>query len=311
MLLLQYSLIDLMIDRKVPTNQLEAVVAEVLKMVGVEARSLPSRGTAQNMRREMGHVADVVAGALLAKSENVSGASDDTTKRQRSLAADLVHFKLPDGSFRTLVIGLSCKMSSGTAAAKVQRFMEKLAQVQAAVRLSVPLHHGDEAIWDRITLLDLVKNNWCSDRGAATERNAAKLVEERKAKEARAREGARQLAALRTVGCTCQGDCRALLAPSPLLVNLPHRARARAQRLHEVGPQPPRRAHPRPDAAARGRRARAAVLPPGAAARAAPYARPTHACVGRCCLSAHAHKTPPPAPAKPDSSDDEPPPSEV
>ena len=82
-------MIDLMIDRKVPTNQLEAVVAEVLKMVGVEARSLPSRGTAQNMRREMGHVADVVAGALLAKSENVSGASDDTTKRQRSLAVAL------------------------------------------------------------------------------------------------------------------------------------------------------------------------------------------------------------------------------
>ena len=33
-----------LIDRKVPTNQLEAVVTEVLKMVGVEARALPSRG---------------------------------------------------------------------------------------------------------------------------------------------------------------------------------------------------------------------------------------------------------------------------
>eukprot|EP00900_Chrysochromulina_parva_P012347 jgi/Chrpa1/21112/Chrysochromulina_OHIO_Genome00023794-RA len=51
-----------LIDRKVPTNQLEAVVTEVLKMVGVEARALPSRGSAQNMRREMGHVADVMAG---------------------------------------------------------------------------------------------------------------------------------------------------------------------------------------------------------------------------------------------------------
>jgi hypothetical protein len=49
-----------LIDRKVPTNQLEAVVTEVLKMVGVEARALPSRGSAQNMRREMGHVADVM-----------------------------------------------------------------------------------------------------------------------------------------------------------------------------------------------------------------------------------------------------------
>ena len=190
-----------LIDRKVPTNQLEAVVTEVLKMVGVEARALPSRGSAQNMRREMGHVADVMAGVLLAKAQNATGASDDTTKRQRTLAADLVHFKDHDGSLRTLVIGLSC-MSSGAAVAKVNRYTEKLAQVQAAARLSVPLHHGDEAIWDRLTLLDLIKN-WCSDR-AASERCVAKLVEERKAKEARAREGARQLAALRTVGCRVQ-----------------------------------------------------------------------------------------------------------
>ena len=174
-----------MIDRKVPTNQLEAVVAEVLKMVGVEARSLPSRGTAQNMRREMGHVADVVAGALLAKSENVSGASDDTTKRQRSLAADLVHFKLPDGSFRTLVIGLAC-MSSGTAAAKVQRFMEKLAQVQAAVRLSVPLHHGDEAIWDRITLL-VPSWTWSRITGAQTEVPPPSATRQSSSKSARPR----------------------------------------------------------------------------------------------------------------------------
>ena len=45
-------------------------------------------GTAQNMRREMGHIADAVAGVLLAKASNVTGASDDTTKRQRTLAAD-------------------------------------------------------------------------------------------------------------------------------------------------------------------------------------------------------------------------------
>ena len=97
-----------LIDKKVPTNKLEAVVTEVLKMVGVHASALPSRGTAQNMRREMGHVADVVAGVLLAKASNATGASDDTTKRQRSLAADLVHFRLDDGSLRTLCIGLSC-----------------------------------------------------------------------------------------------------------------------------------------------------------------------------------------------------------
>ena len=189
-----------LIDRKVPTNQLKAVVSEVLKMVGVQAKALPSRGSAQNMRREMGHVADVVAGVLLAKAENVTGASDDTTKRQRTLAADLAHFRLPDGSLRSLCIGLSC-MSSGTARAKVDRYSEKMAQVQAAARLSVPEFHGGVAAFDRVTLLDLVKN-WCSDR-CITERNAAKLVEERKAKEARAREGARQLAALRGVGDGC------------------------------------------------------------------------------------------------------------
>jgi len=145
----------------------------------------------------MGHVTDAVAGVLLATSRNVTGASDDTTKRQRTLAADLAHFRLTDGSLRTLCIGLSC-MSSGTAKAKVDRYAEKMAQAQAAARLSVPEFHGDVAAFDRVTLLDLIKN-WCSDR-CVTERNAAKLVEERKAKEARAREGGRQLAALRRVG---------------------------------------------------------------------------------------------------------------
>ena len=60
-----------LIDKKVPTNQLEAVVSEVLKMVGVHAKALPKRATAQNMRRELGHVADAVAGVLLATSRNV------------------------------------------------------------------------------------------------------------------------------------------------------------------------------------------------------------------------------------------------
>ena len=190
-----------LIDMKVPTNQLEGVVKAVLQLVGVQAKNLPSRGSAQNMRREMGHVADAAAGVLLAQASNATGASDDTTKRQRTLAADLIHFREADGTLRCLCIGLSC-MSSGTAVAKVQRYDEKLAQVQAAARLSVPDFYGNVAAFDRVTLLDLVKN-WCSDR-CITERNAAKLVEERKGKEARAREGARQLAELRAPGCALQ-----------------------------------------------------------------------------------------------------------
>ena len=73
-------------------------------------------------------------------------------------------------------------MSSGTAVAKVDRYAgrnQKWAQVQAAARLSVPSFHGDATAFDRVTLLDLI-NTWCSDR-CVTERNAAKLVEERKA----------------------------------------------------------------------------------------------------------------------------------
>mmetsp|Transcript_37884 Transcript_37884/g.86684 ORF Transcript_37884/g.86684 Transcript_37884/m.86684 type:complete len:94 (+) Transcript_37884:593-874(+) len=75
-----------------------------------------------------------LAAVLLNTINNVTGASDDTTKRQRLLAADLAHFRQPDGTLRTLCIGLS-----------------------------VPLIHGDVAALDRVTLLDLVKN-WCSDR---------------------------------------------------------------------------------------------------------------------------------------------------
>ena len=54
-----------------------------------------------------------------------------------------------------------------------------MAQVQAAARLSVPTFHGDATAFDRVTLLDLIKN-WCSDR-CVTERNAAKLVEDKRA----------------------------------------------------------------------------------------------------------------------------------
>ena len=80
------------------------------------------------MRREMEHWADVVAGVGLAKAHHVTGASDDTTKRQRTLAADLTHHRLPDGSIRTLCIGLSC-MSRGTAEAKADHFQKRMKQV--------------------------------------------------------------------------------------------------------------------------------------------------------------------------------------
>ena len=44
--------------------------------------------------------------------------------------------ELAEGTLRTICIGLSC-MSSGTAVAKVDRYADKMAQVQAAARLSV------------------------------------------------------------------------------------------------------------------------------------------------------------------------------
>lgn len=84
-----------LIDMKVPTNQIEEVVAAVLGMVGTTASALPKRSIAQNMRREMEHWADTVAGRELAAAHNVCGASDDTTKRQRTLAADVTHHLLP------------------------------------------------------------------------------------------------------------------------------------------------------------------------------------------------------------------------
>jgi hypothetical protein len=84
-----------LIDMKVPTNQIEEVVGAVLGMVGTSATALPKRSIAQNMRREMEHWADTVAGRELAAAHNVCGASDDTTKRQRTLAADVTHHLLP------------------------------------------------------------------------------------------------------------------------------------------------------------------------------------------------------------------------
>lgn len=83
-----------LIDMKVPTNQIEEVVGAVLGMVGSKATALPKRSIAQNMRREMEHWADTVAGRELAAAHNVCGASDDTTKRQRTLAADVTHHLL-------------------------------------------------------------------------------------------------------------------------------------------------------------------------------------------------------------------------
>ena len=182
-----------LIDLKVPTNQLEGVVQAVLGMVGSKATALPKRSSAQNMRREMGHWADVVAGVELATAHHVTGASDDTTKRQRTLAADLTHHMMPDGTRRTLCIGLSC-MSRGTAASKAEHFEQRMKDVQAAAKLSVPDMHGTVGAFDRVTLGHLV-TAWNCDR-AITERNAAEQIEERKAAEVRVCEGARQLRAL-------------------------------------------------------------------------------------------------------------------
>ena len=183
-----------LIDLKVPTNQIEGVVREVLGMVGCKAEALPKRSVAQNMRREMEHWADVVAGVELAKAHHVTGASDDTTKRQRTLAADLVHFVGEEGVRRTLCIGLSC-MSRGTAASKAEHFERRVDQVREAAKLSVPTIHGAKEALDRVTLQYLI-TSWDCDR-AITERNAAEQIEERKGAEVRAREGGKALASLR------------------------------------------------------------------------------------------------------------------
>lgn len=71
-----------LLNRKVPSNQIEGIVRDVLEMVGVEVKRLPKRSLAARMRLEMNHLADVAAGVGLAIAENVVGASDDTTKLQ-------------------------------------------------------------------------------------------------------------------------------------------------------------------------------------------------------------------------------------
>ena len=65
---------------------------DVLEMVGVEAKKLPTRGSAANMRYEMGHVADVAAGVALAPASHAVGASDDTTKMQLKQGTNNMHF---------------------------------------------------------------------------------------------------------------------------------------------------------------------------------------------------------------------------
>mmetsp|Transcript_39933 Transcript_39933/g.85233 ORF Transcript_39933/g.85233 Transcript_39933/m.85233 type:complete len:83 (+) Transcript_39933:706-954(+) len=81
---------------------------------------------------------------------------------------------LAKGTVRTLCIGLS-SMSAGTAVDKAQRFAEKVKQVQAAARLTVPDFCGNVAAFDRVSLLDLV-TCWDSDR-CIVERNVPALIE--------------------------------------------------------------------------------------------------------------------------------------
>jgi hypothetical protein len=72
-----------LIDLKVPTNQLEEVVRAVLGMVGTRAEVLPKRSSAQNMRREMGHWADVVAGVELSSAHHVAARAARAARRRR------------------------------------------------------------------------------------------------------------------------------------------------------------------------------------------------------------------------------------
>lgn len=97
------------------------------------------------------HEAGETAKAEAKQAAHVTGASDDTTKRQRTLAADLTHHVAPDGTRRTLCIGLSC-MSRGTAEAKSYHFEAKMKQVQAAAKLSVPLEDTIAPKLDRVTI---------------------------------------------------------------------------------------------------------------------------------------------------------------
>jgi hypothetical protein len=83
-------------------------------------------------------------------------------------------------------------MSRGTAEAKASHFEARIKQSQAAAQLS--LVDGKDS-FDKVTLGHLI-SAWSCDRAIA-ERNAAEQIEERKAAELRAREGAAQLARLR------------------------------------------------------------------------------------------------------------------
>ena len=183
-----------LINRKIPTNQIEGTVRDVLAMVGVEVANLPTRGSAQNMRREAGFIGDVVAGVELAAARYVCGASDDTTKRQKLLAGDLTHHIDADGNIRTLCIGLSA-ISAATTKDKSAHYNARLQAVGAAARLAVPDFHGDVAAFDRVSLLELI-TCWQSDR-AIVERNMAKHLEGMKSEQARAKTGAGQYELLR------------------------------------------------------------------------------------------------------------------
>ena len=183
-----------LINRKIPTNQIEGTVRDVLAMVGVDVANLPTRASAQNMRREAGFIGDVVAGVELAAARYVCGASDDTTKRQKLLAGDLTHHIDADGNMRTLCIDLSA-ISAATTKDKSAHYNARLQAVGAAARLAVPDFHGDVAAFDRVSLLELI-TCWQSDR-AIVERNMAKHLEGMKSEQARAKTGAEQYELLR------------------------------------------------------------------------------------------------------------------
>lgn len=116
-----------------------------------------SRNTA--LLSELASVGEVAASEAK-QAAHVTGASDDTTKRQRTLAADLVHFVGEEGVRRTLCIGLSC-MSRGTAASKAEHFERRVDQVREAAKLSVPTIHGAKEALDRVTLQYLI-TSWDS-----------------------------------------------------------------------------------------------------------------------------------------------------
>jgi hypothetical protein len=106
-------------------------------------------------------------------------------------------------------------MSRGTAEAKASHFEARMKQAQAAAQLSIC--DGKES-FDRATIGNLL-TAWSCDRAIA-ERNAADQIQERKAAELRAREGAAQLARLRGGVCEVQaglavGGARVRLDLSP------------------------------------------------------------------------------------------------